>query len=203
MAFADFFSKESRARAKQAVETIESRTAAEIVIVVRKRCAAYREARLTGALIGGFAMLVWVIFSPARYAAAGLPLRVAAAAAAVGALAAWLSPLERALLSKESMRQATRAAARAAFVDLGVSKTKGRTGVLVMVAMLERRVELVCDVGVDASVLAEAEARLEAAIARLDFAELVRALESMAAPLAKALPRQPDDENELPDEVVE
>src|SRR5438067_330613 len=131
MGLADFFSKESRARAKKAVETIEAQTAGEIVVVVRKRCGSYREAELIGALIAGFSMLLWVLFHPSPYTTAGIPLRVLVAGGAGAALVAWLSPLKRAIVSKEKRKEAARTAARSSFVDLGVTKTKGRTGVLV------------------------------------------------------------------------
>ncbi len=201
MALGDFFSKESRARAKKAVETIEAQTAGEIVVVVRKRCGKYHEAELLGAIVAGFAMLLWVLFHPSPYTTAGIPLRVIVAGLAGGALVAWLSPLKRAIVSKEKRKEAARSAARASFVDLGVTKTKGRTGVLVLVAIFEKRVELVCDIGVDASVLSSAEGKMQEAVERYDFDAFIAAVESMGAPLSKALPRQADDVNELSDEV--
>jgi putative membrane protein len=201
VALEEFFSKESRARAKTAVETIESQTAGEIVVVVRKRCGSYREAELIGALVSGFSMLLWVLFYPSPYTTAGIPLRVLIAGGAGAALVSWLSPLKRAIVSKEKQREAARAAARTSFVDLGVTKTKGRTGVLVLVAAFEKRAEIVCDIGVDASVVSTAAARMQAAVERFDFAAFVTALESMGPPLSKALPRQADDVNELSDEV--
>jgi len=201
MALEDFFSKESRARAKKAVETIELQTAGEVVVVVRKRCASYREAELIGALVSGFAMLLWVLFHPSPYTTAGIPLRVLVAGAAGGALVSWLSPLKRSIVSKEKQKEATRAAARSSFVDLGVTKTKGRTGVLVLVAAFEKRAEIVCDIGVDPAAIATPQTKMQEAVERFDFDEFVRALESMGPPLSKILPRQADDENELSDEV--
>lgn len=201
MALEDFFSKESRARAKKAVETVELQTAGEIVVVVRKRCATYREAELIGALASGFFMLLWVLFHPSPYTTAGIPLRVMIASAAGAALVGWLSPLKRAIVSKEKRKDAARAAARTSFVDLGVTKTKGRTGVLVLVATFEKRAEVVCDIGVDASAIAGPIAKMQEAVDRFQFDEFIRALESLGPPLSKVLPRQADDENELSDEV--
>ncbi len=202
MALEEFFSKESRARAKKAVETIESQTAGEIVVVVRKRCGSYREAELIGALVAGFSMLLWVLFHPSPYTTAGIPLRVLIAGGVGAALVSWLSPVKRAIVSKEKRREAARAAARTSFVDLGVTKTKGRTGVLVLVAAFEKRAEIVCDIGVDAAVVSAAAAQMQEAVERFDFDAFIKALESMGPPLGKALPRQADDANELPDEVV-
>jgi uncharacterized membrane protein len=103
--------------------------------------------------------------------------------------------------SKEKRKEAARSAARSSFVDLGVTKTKGRTGVLILVAVFEKRAEIVCDIGVESSVVGAAGDRMQEAVERFDFDAFVTALESMGPPLAKALPRQADDENELSDEV--
>ena len=57
-----------------------------------------------------------------------------------------------------------RTAARAAFVDQGISRTRGRTGILVFVSLFEREVEVVADVGVDPVLLGEDWTRAVAAL---------------------------------------
>ena len=82
----------------------------------------------------------------------------------------------RELLSRENDPALKIARERAydAFVDLGVSRCAGRSGVLVYVAMFERLVEVVPDVGVDVKALGpkwtKALADLQTALDReLDF----------------------------------
>src|SRR5438045_3928208 len=67
---------------------------------------------------------------------------------AAGGLGAVLAELLPARLIERGLRERVLAAARAAFVELGVHRTRARTGVLVYVSVRERRVELVCDVAV-------------------------------------------------------
>ena len=103
------------------------------------------------------------------------------------------------------MRESVRTSARATFVDLGVSRTTGRTGMLVYVSMLERRIEVVLDSALDRALLGPEFSRaigaLELAVRRgADFPRFVGALRSLGPILARTLPRLEGDVNELPDE---
>src|SRR5262249_43274739 len=115
-------------------------------------------------------------------------------------LSAGFSPLRRALTSQSLMRSNVRAAARAAFVDLGVARTSGRTGLLVFVSTFERRVEVVPDIGIDQVVLGplfdQAVRALGAALRRRrSFPPFLEALRSLGPILGRALPRATDDLN--------
>jgi putative membrane protein len=98
-----------------------------------------------------------------------------------------------------------RSAARAAFVDLGISRTSGRWGVLVYVSILERAAEVVPDLGVDLGMMGEEWTRavkaIHVAAARLDFEAFKAAALALGPVLGKAHPHRDDDVNELPDEV--
>ncbi|MBI3201229.1 MAG: hypothetical protein HYZ29_06760 [Myxococcales bacterium] len=87
-------------------------------------------------------------------------------------------------------------------MELGVSRTRDRTGLLVFVSMFERKVVVVPDVGIDRAELGEALAKLESVLSESpELPRLVAALDELASPLARVLPRADDDENELPDTV--
>jgi putative membrane protein len=103
------------------------------------------------------------------------------------------------------MRANVQGRARATFVELGISKTSARTGILVYVSMFEKSAEVVCDVGIDAAVLgapfAHAIAALDVALHRgPSFPGFAAALRALGPILGKTLPRLADDINELPDE---
>ena len=94
-------------------------------------------------------------------------------------------------------------AARAAFYDLGISKTHRRSGLLVFVALYEGMVVLVPDAAVDKKALldlASAKASVEQAVASHDVDAFIQSLSLLTPPLEKAMPRKAGDENELPDE---
>jgi putative membrane protein len=103
------------------------------------------------------------------------------------------------------MIERCREAARSRFFDLGVGRTTGRTGILVYASALERRVEVVPDVGVVTTTdeWRSATSTLERSMARgVDLDSFVAALAALGPALAGPMPRQPDDVNELPDEVA-
>jgi putative membrane protein len=207
MAVRDFFLPEARKRVGQAVEAVESGTSAEVVVTVRKRAGHYRQTDLYAGASFALVMLLYVLFDPRPFDVEWMPLYVIVAFA-VGAIGiANLDGARRFLTSPRVLHESSVAAARAAFYDLGISRTKGRTGVLVFVSMFERRVVVVPDIAVDPKALGSewtaAEQALQASVATTpDLERFLTALGTLAAPLARALPIQADDVNELPNEPV-
>lgn len=200
-----FFHPEAKKLVKNAVAAVEKQTSAEVVVTVHKIAGDYRHTSYIGGLVVAIAFLCLFLYYPEPFEYTWLPLEQLGAFA-LGALAtSALDPLRRVLASTRQKQQAVRAAAREAFVDMGVGKTKGRNGILVYVAAFERRAEIVCDVGVDVAAigapLADAIKKIERSV-RLDrdperFAE---ALASLGPALGKVFPPLPGDENELSDE---
>lgn len=98
----------------------------------------------------------------------------------------------------------TRAAAEAEFQQLGMAATKARNGVLLYVALNERRIEIIADVGVIAMV-PQATWQFAADVVTLGFRAnvpteaIVMAVLAIGDVLAEKFPRLPDDVNELTD----
>ncbi|MCE2842264.1 MAG: hypothetical protein LW689_05695 [Novosphingobium sp.] len=87
-------------------------------------------------------------------------------------------------------------------------RTHGRTGILIYVSLREQHAELLADAAiaskVSPEVWGEAMAALLAGIRAGDLASgLVGAVEKVGAVLAQHFPRAADDQNELPDRVIE
>jgi putative membrane protein len=102
----------------------------------------------------------------------------------------------------------TRARAITCFKVGAERRTHGRTGILIYVSLAEHRAEIVADAAiaakVDATVWGEAMAALLSGIRAGDLAGgLVGAVERVGAVLAEHFPRAADDQNELPDRVIE
>src|SRR5258706_9744320 len=88
---------------------------------------------------------------------------------------------------------------------LGVTRTRERNGVLIYVAVRDRRFAVVGDVGInaDAQFWAEAMQRLTAAFRKGAFGEgICGAIKSVGTQLAKKFPRQADDKNEVSNEIT-
>lgn len=87
-------------------------------------------------------------------------------------------------------------------------RTHGRTGVLIYLSMREHRAEIVADEAVTGKVApeawGEAMADMLAEIRQGHVAEgLVAGIRDVGAILAEHFPREADDENELPDRLIE
>jgi len=186
---------------REAVETIEKVSSAEIVIAVRARAhrwllphivvgAALAAIALAFALWSDVDFELWTIFV--------LPL---AAAMLGGFLVEEIGAIHRMFPQPDVARDA----ARATFYARNVHATHRRTGLLVYIAQRERHVELVGDVAlaaaIDQDTLDGWARRIEPAISRGTEA-VATAIGELAGELGKRLPRHAGDVNELPDEVV-
>jgi putative membrane protein len=114
--------------------------------------------------------------------------------------------LRRWLTPRSVRLENARSAARTAFVDGRYSRLPQRNAVLVYVALLERHVEVVADLGIRVEALepgwsATTEALAGALRAQPDLERFLAALRRLGALLGREHPRLPDDVNELPDEV--
>jgi putative membrane protein len=143
---------------RDAVAAAERRSAGEIVTVIVERCDPYQGALWKGAALGAMAAAIvasivhgalglwggsiwlWLALPPWAGAGAGylLPLLVPA--------------LHRASIDADVLRLRVKGRALAAFAESEVFSTRGRTGLLLLVALFEHRVEIVCDAGIEARV---------------------------------------------------
>jgi putative membrane protein len=201
-----FYEDRARAETKAAIASIEAQTSAEVVVALRLASGPYRDLDYLAGVLLAVVGLTAMLFVDRPFQLASFPIGVVASFV-LGAFAASRLPVVRRLfLMPGRARAAVRTAARAAFVDLGVSRTRGRSGILVYVSMLERRVEVVPDVGVDAAALgpawAEAVGALERSLRpRPTFDRFLASLRALGPLLGQGLPRAADDVNELPDDV--
>ena len=203
MSEASFFTEAAKKRVAEAVADVESQTAAEVVVVVRRSSSSWRAVDLAVGASVAFGVLLLLLFHPKPIAVEVMPLDVLLAFVGGAVVCAGVPPLKRALLPRRQVDAQIHAAARSAFVDQGVSRTRGRTGILVYVSTLERRVEIVVDVGVDAKLVEASGGALGRCVARgLDVERFLEALRTLGPALAPALPRAADDVNELPDAPV-
>lgn len=208
MSESSFYEDRAKSETRKAVADIESVTSAEIVVALRRAAGDYRAADYLVGFVLSVVVLLVMLFVEREFRLLAFPGGVVAAFVFGALVTSQIAPIRRTFTLPSKRRAAVQTAARAAFVDLGVSRTSGRTGVLVFVALFEREVEIIADIGIDTDAMG-AEWRdavtalrgsLEPAPSFDRFAEKLRGL---AKPLSVALPRAADDVNELPDEVAE
>jgi putative membrane protein len=201
---ARFLDDEARAAFKRAIETIESTSAVEVVVAVRRRSAGYLHANLIVGVAVAFAGLAAMLFAAYPFSLTAILIDPFVVGGIAGALVELLPQVKRVLTPARVRRRHVEHAARAAFVDRGVHNTVDRSGLLVYISWLEQQVALVADSALQRAFtlegLREAERVLSAAVPQGGGA-VARELAKLAAKHALAMPRRTGDLNELPDAI--
>ncbi len=201
-----FLEPEAKRRATETIRAIEAQTSAEVVVAVRRASDRYVATSLVFG--GGVAAVVLVVMlvSPQVYDVRTIPLDTLLAFFLAALGCHFVPALKRLLTPKARRLAAAERAARSAFVELGIAKTKQRNGMLVFVALFERTAVVVADDGIPVALLGEPYQAAVSTLARnagaLDFEAFLATLLGLGPLLCGVLPRRPDDENELRDEVA-
>jgi putative membrane protein len=207
---------EEQDRITSAVQQAEQHTNAEIVPMIVGRSGLYRDAEHRAGLIAAFITLsvmlmcetLWLPWGWYASNAAWLVFAVVLAYAGGARIGMW-PPVIRLVTSQERMRQKVIARAERAFAQHVVARTRDRTGVLIMLSMLEKHIYVLPDRSLAERVSAERWTHVvQAAVDRLhqgDIAEgLSHAIHACGLVLAEACPGRPgDNPNELPDTLIQ
>jgi len=207
MSAGDLLSPKVQEDVSRLVGEIETKTSAEIVVVVRAVSGRYLHADIAA---GGLLAFVWVcifLFHPAPFDDDLVPFQILAAFVLGMLLSLFIPPLRRVLTPKTWRDENAERAARAAFVENGVHRTSGRTGLLIFVSTFERRAFLVSDLAFETdelrAELSKIQSEIEANIGAKDgIAKFEEALRELGRKLETALPAAKDDVNELSNEVA-
>jgi putative membrane protein len=210
------FTAGERERIRVAVHTAEQHTNAEIVPMIVRRSGLYRDAQHRAGIILALVTLTLlltteILWLPWGWHASNAAWLVLATMLAYGA-GAWLgrlSPLIRLLTSTDRMHQKVRLRAERAFSQHAVSQTRERTGVLILVSLLEHQVYVLPDHPLFQRVPPERWSLVvEAAIGRLKTGDIVgglcQSIQTCGVLLAEICPGRPgDNPNELSNELVQ
>jgi putative membrane protein len=192
---------EEAERIRQAIHSVEMSTAGQIrVSIVR------RSSRLHPVAWAFLAVVIGLLFYAGRDRAEwGHPsawdVSASSAIGAVGgAFLVWIGSLLR--TGSTVQRRAEHE-----FVRLGMARTSGRTGILLLLSVSERRAVLLADQGihgkVDEGTWERIVDELVSTLRKGRRADgLVEAVGRIGLVLAKHVPRSPEDQNELPDDVA-
>lgn len=205
VAEADFFRDAAKQTTARSVKQVESLTAAEVVVAVRRRSGDYRVAAYhCGFFVGGLVVL-YLLVAPQVFTIGDIALDGALGFGLGLALALNVPFVQRLWLREKTQARCVADAARAAFFDSGISRTSKRNGLLVFVSTFEQRALVLTDIGIEVARLepswSKACAAMSKAVEQRNLPAFESALESLGPILAKLMPRSADDVNELPDEV--
>jgi putative membrane protein len=194
------------ARIIEAIRAAESNTGGEIYVVVAHSSDDFRFVPVVWAALAAL-LLPWPLYLLTNLSSVAI-LIMQAAFFVIAAVALSHPRLRHALVPAAIAGEAATRHAQAQFMAHGVHLTEDRTGVLIYVALSQRRIEIVADAVINAKVdqsAWDALARDVSGAAREGrLADgLVSAVRRAGAILAAHFPRKPGDRNELADRVVE
>ena len=209
-------SEGDRERVRQAVHAAEQQTRAEIVPMIVARSGLYRDAQHWAGLITALTTLTVLLTIEASWFpwgwhasnAAWLVLAVTLAYVG-GSWIGMLPPVLCLLTSPTRMRHKVALRAERAFAQHAISQTRERTGVLILLSMLERQIYVLPDRSLTELVSADRWKQVvQAAVERLQRGDIAAGLSNAIAAcgvvLADACPARPgENPNELPDQVID
>ncbi len=199
-------SPENRAELARLVAQVERNTAGELVTVVLDSSSTY-----AGFRIGWAAALALLIACVTHLVWPGLPviqLLGAQAILAVMLVAAFgWAPLLRLVVPRWTKQQAVDQHAKRLFLELGLTETRDRSGVLILLSEFERRVVILGDRGIHEHLGTKVwEALVTELVGSIRTGNAMAGLQSiirrLGHELASKFPPRPDDTNELPDTIV-
>lgn len=202
----NFFTEAEQQRIQQAVLAAESKTAGEIVPMIVTSSARYTEIELLSLVAGLFIGIVAEWFWSDPWGSEYLNLWPVLGAFA-GFLIGRLPAIKRLAAPRSRIDEAVHTLALASFSKHGLHYTREHTGILILVSLLEHRVEVLADRGINAKVDAdtwkEIVSMLTAGLKSGQACDaFCKAIERCGAILAAHFPRSADDKNELPNRLV-
>jgi len=207
-------------KVEAAVREAEKKTSAEIAGAIIRESNDYARYELLGAIIAGLVFftgmtvftpsleawmqtLTWTYSPVLLVAAIGFSTFLVIAATY---FLANLAPIDRWIVPQRVMGERVRRRAMRHFLESGVHRTRERNGLLIFVSLLERRIEIVADIGiadrVPRSTWEKVVRELGEGLRRGEPGEaLARAVTQCGDILADHFPPRSDDINELSNQV--
>ncbi|MBI5655683.1 MAG: hypothetical protein HZC44_02195 [Geobacter sp.] len=202
-----YFTSEEQERISLCVATAESGTSGEIAIMIVDESDRYREAGLAGALfLSAFVALSAALLTSHVTIWSYLPMMVLLLFPSL-----WLfrrfPRLKRPFAGRRRIAEAVRQRAVRAFYEKGLYRTRDETGILIFMSLLEQKVWILGDRGINELIDPAAwhgfAQELATGMAQGKGCDaLCSVIGQCGAELSKHFPRCADDQNELTDQLL-
>lgn len=200
--------KEEKNKIEEAVKLAESKTSGEIVPVLLKKSDLYPAAHFRSAILFSFILNMCIYYLPIQFLDDPIMfLWGQIIGLLVGYFVGYFSRVKRFLSTRREIREEVHQRAIEAFFDNNLHTTRDRTGILIMVSMLERRAEILADSGIDSLVEKETWGKLLGDlildIKKNDVVDgFCRAISNCGDILSEKFPIKDDDTNELSNQLI-
>ena len=197
-----YFNPQFEEKLTEAVQSIESVSKVEVVVVVKEKSSNYQHIPLLVSVIAFFIGFAYFMLTPIVYGDAMIvsgSLGVLIVAYGLGSL----NPIKKLFLKKDSLNQKVELNARAIFQKAGIHHTQDEIGLLIYASKLEGRVMLVPDRGIESEIhpdeIKVLQNELELKFTQGSPDDFIHALKGFGELFADRLPVTENDVNELPD----
>ncbi len=203
----NLFTADEQKKIEETVGKAEKTTSGEIAVMIIDESDTYIESTIYGAIMlsGLFSILVpfilkhyefwfylpavFILYIPFHFLLSKIP------------------ELKRLFTSSERMSAAVRERSVNAFYEKGLYKTRDETGILIFLSLLEKKVWILADKGINAKIHENFWADIAKEISRGMFEKthcdaMISAIEKCGLELTKHFPIKPDDTNELSNKVI-
>lgn len=201
-----FFTEDEVGRIEEAVKAAETKTIGEIVPMVVGESDDYTEIQYAGGLV--MAVAAFILLALTYWPASPIViLLVESVGFAAGFALFGLPPLTRLVLTRAVIDDNIRDRATRAFYEHGLNRTREETGVLIMISLLEHRVQVLADRGINEKVEPgtwdEIVSKIIKGIKEGNACEAYcRAIKECGELLSENFPIRPDDINELDNRLI-
>lgn len=215
------FSKKDLEKVTESVKSAESKTSGEISVAFIKESNDYAKYELLFAMIIGFVYTGIVIFFRSGvesliknlfwdFSTSHLILFYGISPFVIITLfylAANISVVNRLIIPKNVMDKKVRERASRYFSEAGITNTRDRTGILIFLSFLERRVVLLADIGINSKVFAKRSPEIISNITTgirmgKTVEKLTESIKLCGELVSQDFPIKPDDLNELKDDAT-
>lgn len=203
----NFFTEEEQSRIKAAVQACEARTSGEVVPVIVDAAYDYPKTEIIG---GGSFAVGLALFANWFYVGAShwvFPVVLLALYYPCVLLIRFLPALKRSMISPVELDAEVREKALVTFVEHGIYRTRGGSGILILISLFEHRVFVLADAGINDRVPLHTWEEIVATVTKGIVEKracdaLCEAINRCGDLLAHEFPRQDDDHNELPNLII-
>ena len=201
------FTKEDRIKVEEAVKTVELTTSGEIVPAIFRQSDSYPASHFRLSLFAGLLVPSILLFFTDLIQTTIEVLWYQIPGIIIGYYIAYIPQLKRLFSTKAEKLEEVHQRALQAFFENNLHTTKGRTGILIMISVLEHRVEILADKGINDKVPQDTWNKILAPLVyslkndRLGEG-LVQTIVECGKVLSMHFPIQEDDKNELSNKII-